>query len=131
MRPSLWANFAHALASFEVIMSRDGTDEIVRDAAIKRFEFTYEAAWRALRAAVAEEGGLDPRTVPLNEAFRVGRELGYIRETADWIAYKAARNQTAHVYHESDARAIYLGLPRFLDDARALLHRLQAAFPEP
>lgn len=79
MRPPFWTGFAEAFASFERVMELDGSDEIVRDAAIQRFQYTFESAVRALRIAVGEHFGIDP--LSLRRAWRIppfGRSLDRI-----------------------------------------------------
>jgi len=92
-------NFKNALSRLkEGIAKYNGTDDLLRDGVIQRFEFTFELAWKTLKAVFEDEGliGLNsPKTV-LREAFAA--EL--IKEDELWLAMLNDRNLTAHIYNE-------------------------------
>lgn len=92
-------NFKNALSRLkEGIAKYNGTDDLLRDGVIQRFEFTFELAWKMLKAVFEDEGliGLNsPKTV-LREAFAA--EL--IKEDELWLAMLNDRNSTAHIYNE-------------------------------
>lgn len=92
-------NFKNALSRLkEGIAKYNGTDDLLRDGVIQRFEFTFELAWKTLKAVFEDEGliGLNsPKTV-LREAFAA--EL--IKEDELWLAMLKDRNSTAHIYNE-------------------------------
>ncbi|WP_232796655.1 nucleotidyltransferase substrate binding protein [Kyrpidia spormannii] len=50
-----------ALNSLETVLSEPGDSPIVRDAAIQRFEYTFEAAWKAAQLFLAVVEGMPPR----------------------------------------------------------------------
>ncbi|MDR3602295.1 MAG: nucleotidyltransferase substrate binding protein [Desulfosporosinus sp.] len=92
-------NFKNALSRLkEGIAKYNGTDDLLRDGVIQRFEFTFELAWKTLKAVFEDEGliGLNsPKTV-LREAFAA--EL--LKEDELWLAMLKDRNSTAHIYNE-------------------------------
>jgi len=92
-------NFNNALARLkEGIAKYDETDDLLRDGVIQRFEFTFELAWKTLKAVFEDEGlsGLNsPKTV-LREAFAA--EL--IKDDELWLSMLSDRNSTAHIYSE-------------------------------
>lgn len=45
-----------ALAAFEKVANLKTPSEIERDAAIQRFEYTFETTWKAAQAYLADEG---------------------------------------------------------------------------
>ncbi|MEB3222998.1 MAG: nucleotidyltransferase substrate binding protein [Candidatus Sericytochromatia bacterium] len=47
------SNFENALMRLSEVLARDPADDIVRDAAIQRFEFTFEACWKAIKRQLA------------------------------------------------------------------------------
>lgn len=74
---------------------------LLRGGVIQRFEFTFELAWKTLKAVFEDEGltGLNsPKTV-LREAFSA--EL--IKDDELWLALLNDRNSTAHIYNEKIA----------------------------
>lgn len=98
------ARFLIALGQFEKALARlhellpEAETTIVRDALIQRFEFTFEAAWRAayrwLRARGADVA---------EEAFAVLPRAfvnGLITAEGDWNELRKQRNLTSHTYRE-------------------------------
>ena len=81
--------------------------EWTRDAAIQRFEFTFELAWKAIAKAAQREGvsALSPR-----EALRAALRLGWIADDTAWMDMLQDRNRTSHTYSEATAEEIYARL---------------------
>jgi nucleotidyltransferase substrate binding protein (TIGR01987 family) len=81
--------------------------DLVRDAAIQRFEFTFELVWKSLKLYL-ERQGLDcggPRST-LKKAFAEG--LIDSTDQADvWMEMLEDRNLTSHAYDEALATRIY------------------------
>ncbi len=82
-------------------------NDLVRDAVIQRFEFTFELVWKCLKLYL-ERQGLDcggPRST-LKKAFTEG--LIASPEQADvWLQLLEDRNLTSHAYDEALAIRIY------------------------
>jgi nucleotidyltransferase substrate binding protein (TIGR01987 family) len=97
--------FALALGQFEKALARlheilvMPEDTVVRDALIQRFEFTFEAAWRAayrwLRARGADVSEEAFAVLPRAFANRL------ITDEAAWSELRKKRNQTSHTYQEA------------------------------
>ena len=82
----------------------DQENDLLRDGLIQRFEFTFELAWKTLKAMFEAEGiiGLNsPKTV-LREAF----SAGLIERDELWLSMLNDRNTTAHIYSEEKAAEI-------------------------
>ena len=81
--------------------------DLVRDAVIQRFEFTFELVWKSLKLYL-ERQGLDcggPRST-LKKAFTEG--LIESPDEADvWMLMLEDRNLTSHAYDEALAMRIY------------------------
>ena len=92
-------NYKNALARLQEGMSQyDGENDLSRDGLIQRFEFTFELAWKTLKAIFENEGltGINsPKTV-LREAF----SAGLIEDDELWLAMLNDRNSTVHIYSE-------------------------------
>ncbi len=87
---------------------------IVRDAAIQRFEFTFEVLWKLAQIYLHQKEGLDinsPKSV-LRSCFQVNLLAS---EEQVVIALKMAddRNLTVHTYNEKLAMQIYNHLPDY------------------
>jgi nucleotidyltransferase substrate binding protein (TIGR01987 family) len=78
--------------------------EIVRDALIKRFEFTFEMAWRSVRRFLADRGEQVPDLA--YAALQKGFQAGLIRDPDLWIRMRQNRNLTSHTYKEDVAREV-------------------------
>ncbi|MEB3329587.1 MAG: HI0074 family nucleotidyltransferase substrate-binding subunit [Candidatus Sericytochromatia bacterium] len=114
------ANFEQALTKLREMLARDASDEAVRDAAIQRFEFTYETCWKALKhhlTAINVVAG-SPRDVVL----KASRE-GLVPDLSVWHTIIQDRNLTSHVYNEAVAQAIFGRLASHM----AEFERLRAA----
>ncbi|MGH9578362.1 MAG: HI0074 family nucleotidyltransferase substrate-binding subunit [Terriglobales bacterium] len=95
-----------ALRSFRDIMRKSKTD-IVRDAAIKRFEYTFEAMWKAAQLYLSEKEGLQlasPKSV-----IRACGQTGILAPDQVRVALTMAddRNLTVHTYNEPVADVLY------------------------
>ncbi len=80
--------------------------EIERDAVIQRFEFTFEAVWKAAQFYLLQVEGLDvasPKGV-----IRTCREVGLLdeQEAAQALQMADDRNLTVHTYNEQLAAQI-------------------------
>lgn len=89
--------FESALARLHEVLALSETT-IVRDALIQRFEFTFEAGWRAafrwLRARGADVAEEAFAVLPRAYANRL------IADDAGWAEMRRKRNLTSHTYQE-------------------------------
>ena len=79
---------------------------VERDAAIQRFEYTFEATWKAAQAYLREVEGLEAGSP--KRVVRESRAVGLLDdgEAARALDMTDDRNLTAHTYHEEVAVAI-------------------------
>lgn len=102
-------------------------NEFTRDAVIKRFEYTYELAWKTLRRYLETEEGADAVSrLGRRDLYRLAARHGLLVDPTAWFEYHDSRNETAHVYDEEVAERVYLVARRFVGDAAALLTELEA-----
>ena len=96
-------------------------NDVSRDAAIQRFEFCFELAWKTIQERARDEG-LDCQSPKgcLTLAFKAG----WISDEREWLAMLADRNQTSHTYDEDLAKAVYGRLHRYLPLREALADKL-------
>ena len=86
--------------------------ELIRDATIQRFEFTFEVVWKTLKLYLERQGHEcgGPRPT-LKKAF--AENLIPTPEEADhWLQMLEERNLTSHAYDEALATRIYTGIVR-------------------
>ena len=81
-----------------------------RDASIQRFEYTYEAVWKAAQAYLISVENLETGspTAVARASFRVG--LLTEEQSRAVLRMAADRNLTVHTYNEEIAEQIYSGL---------------------
>jgi len=99
-----YADYSKAVSRLHEILQLE-ENEYIYDATIQRFEFTYELAWKLLKAYMGHIGiaGVNsPR-----EAFKEAFAAGLINDGDNWIKMLKDRNLTTHTYNEEQAKAIY------------------------
>ena len=104
-----FARFQSALKrlSEAILQYEDATDEtdiiksMMRDSIIKRFEFTFELAWKVMKDYAEYNGYNDMANSPRN-AIRLALQMGIISDTA-WMSMLESRNTMAHDYDEDEA----------------------------
>jgi nucleotidyltransferase substrate binding protein (TIGR01987 family) len=96
-----------ALATFEKVANLKEPTDIERDAAIQRFEYSFEMAWKAAKAYLLDQGltnVVSPRSA-IRASFTVGM---FDEETAEKIMRMVDdRNLTVHTYREEFAVNLY------------------------
>ncbi|MEK6813404.1 MAG: HI0074 family nucleotidyltransferase substrate-binding subunit [Nitrospirota bacterium] len=101
---------AYGLAKFRAAADRlkesagRAVDDLDRDGVIKRFEFTFELFWKALKLAVEYEGFdcAGPRSC-IKEAVR----RGILEDGEEALDMLDDQNKTTHIYSEETAREIF------------------------
>lgn len=114
-----------AVATFEAIL-REGTQTPVqRDAAIKRFEYSFETTWKAAQRHLALQGTELASPKPV---IRASFQAGLLDEAEAEAALKLVddRNLAAHTYDEKLAVALAARLPAHAKLLRAWLDRIRA-----
>ena len=99
-------------------------DDIVRDSAIQRFEFTYELAWKLMQAELKSRG---VRCDSPFDCIKNSAKVKLVDEDDAWVELVELRNLTSHVYSERMAKDIYEQLPRAQTLFDALIERATRA----
>jgi nucleotidyltransferase substrate binding protein (TIGR01987 family) len=113
-------SFRSAVGRLNDVLTQPEND-VTRDAAIQRFEFCFELAWKAIQEAARNEG-LDCQSP--RSCLKVAFKAGWLLEEKGWLAMLADRNQTSHTYDEELAKAVFRRLPKYLSLLEALVKRL-------
>ncbi len=103
-----------ALESLKLLSSQEHDSDVVRDASIQRFEYTFEALWKAAQLYLREVEGLtigSPKGV-VRGAFQVG--LLSKDQARLGLEMVDDRNLTVHTYNETLANAIYSKIPDYI-----------------
>lgn len=99
-----------ALNTLQALPLEGNVSDIVRDAAIQRFEHSFEATWKAAQAYLSEVEGLEaasPRAV-IRASFQVG--VLTEEEARGALSMVDDRNLSVHTYNEALAEAIFARL---------------------
>ena len=96
-----------ALSTLRELTNKPYLSMVERDAAIQRFEYTFEATWKAAQLYLAEVEGVtvnSPKGV-----VRASWQADLFDEAASKLALQMcdARNMTVHTYNEKIAMTIY------------------------
>ncbi len=112
-----------ALSTLEDI-SREPFSIIVRDAAIQRFEYTFESLWKFLKEYLKEKEGLIANSP--KSCFREIFSLGFLNEeeTVQCLDMTDKRNDTSHTYKETVAVIIYEKIKEYVLLMRSIMERL-------
>ena len=95
-----------ALGTLDELLTEGMSSAVVRDAAIQRFEYTFEAVWKAAQMYLREIEGLvigSPKGV-----VRLSCQVGMLTEEEARLALAMSddRHLTVHAYNEAVAEAL-------------------------
>lgn len=117
VKPLLQANDSLIEAMSQV------TNDLTRDGAIQRFEYTFELAWKTMKRLLRAKGSEvnHPRDV-----FREAAAESYIADPSQWFVFLEKRNKSTHIYKKEIADEVFSELPRFVVAMRDFLVRIGA-----
>jgi nucleotidyltransferase substrate binding protein (TIGR01987 family) len=98
-------SYNKALLQIESALQQKQFSALEKDGVIKRFEFTFELAWKTLQDKLYDQGYLStkgPKPV-IKQAFN----NGIITDGQAWIDMLIDRNNPTHLYDESAAVSIF------------------------
>jgi nucleotidyltransferase substrate binding protein (TIGR01987 family) len=127
-------HFERALDRFRIAVAErdrrvpEGDGDIVLDVAVKRFEFTYEIAWKALRRVI-DYLGVDARAPRL--VFKEAFAQALLAEEKVWLDMIEMRNLSSRAYDENEISRIVRELDRHVAAFEALREKLgkKLSFP--
>ncbi|MFH1644774.1 MAG: nucleotidyltransferase substrate binding protein [bacterium] len=97
-------------------------NDLERDGAIQRFEYTYELIWKNLKKILSFKGIIanSPRDV-----FREAAKQDLIDDPEIWFEFIKKRNLTVHTYNQDDAEEIFESLPRFKEELSKVIEKIK------
>ncbi|MBM7866647.1 nucleotidyltransferase [Heliobacterium gestii] len=99
-----FSNYQKALRQLkeavDLMKSRD-LSNLEKQGTIQAFEFTYELAWKMLKAFLKDRG--NTQIYGARDAFKEAFQLGLIEDGQLWMNMIQSRNMTNHVYDEGTA----------------------------
>ena len=73
-------------------------NEIYRTGVIAQFNLTFELAWKALQAVLRAHGAEGAEIGSPREILQLGYKLGFVQDSAVWLAMLKKRNASVHIY---------------------------------
>lgn len=122
-------NFSRALeryisaSNLKEELKHEGFDDIYLDLIVKRFEFTFEMCWKALKRYL-DFLGMDMKSP--RDTFKEAYSQGLLEEDGIWLGMIEQRNLCSHIYDEYQIQEIlekiesykmaFLGVKRKLEE---------------
>lgn len=75
-------------------------NDIYRMGVIGQFNLTFELAWKALQAVLRLHGAESAETGSPREILQLGYKLGFVEDSAVWLAMLKKRNTLVYIYDE-------------------------------
>ena len=114
---NLVEDYEKALQRLEEAVQAEET-QLHKDATVKRFEFTFELAWKLMQAIIVDKGY---RERGPKDSIRRAARIGLIDNADAWVEYLKKRNMVVHVYDIDFADEVYECAKEFVPDGRVLL----------
>ncbi len=132
------SSLENALESFKKALSyfhsnKNSYSEYIRDACIKRFEYSYELTTKMLRRHLANipETPSEIKEYSFQKLIREGFSKGILLHSWDvWAVYRQNSNTTSNSYNENIAIDIVAEIPAFLSEAEYFLQKLKTFYED-
>lgn len=124
-RPLQLTPLRNAIASLVAAIDPAHRDDLARDGAIQRFEYTYELCWKYMKRHLEWNGILDSYRLSKKDIFRQAARSGLISDPERWFLHHEARNESSHAYDENVAAKVFGNIAAFAQDAHELLANLE------
>ncbi|PKG37514.1 nucleotidyltransferase [Psychromonas sp. Urea-02u-13] len=105
-----------------------GLQDIYLDLIVKRFEFTYEMSWKAIKR-VLNMLGIEEVKSP-RACFKEAYAQELITDQTIWLDMIEMRNLSSHTYDEHEIQQIKAKLPIYTQAFQALLSSLESQLDE-
>lgn len=97
--------------------------DIYADSCVKRFEYTFETAWKIMKKYFKQQYSKSEEELTMNNIFRYMEGYGFTDSWLKWKEYYAKRNNTAHEYNIEKSRNLIKIIPNFINDVDFLLKK--------
>lgn len=122
-------NYSNALDKFKIIVGemedfkKDGYGDVYLDVLLKRFEFTFEMAWKTIKRYLDYEG---METMGPRSTIKAAFAQGLINDETTWLEMLERRNFSSHVYNEWQVKDIL----KSTEDLKSAFERLKKTLDE-
>lgn len=113
-----------ALTAWENVL-KEGYSDIVRDATIQRYEFTFELLWKCLRAFLKEHEGISCNSP--KSCFREAKKSLTLTEEEIELCLEMtdSRNLSVHTYSEKLAKALYDKTKKYFQISKKIFDQIE------
>lgn len=102
--------------------------ELIVDAVLHRYEFTFELAWKTLKDYL-EYSGVAINTGSPREVIKESFAHNIIPDGEVWIKMMLARNSLSHLYDEETSRQIYNEIKNeYINQIQKLIETLEKIY---
>ena len=114
-----------ALSTLEELLALSSPSAVERDAAIQRFEYSFETFWKAARKYLMEIEGIECGSP--KQVMRGLNQAGIINNTETILALEMVddRNKTVHTYDEGLANEVFNRIKNYGPLMRIVLSRME------
>lgn len=117
-------NFEKAVATLDAALQKKALNDLERDGAIQRFEYTFELSWKSMRRVLVALGRSEVSASP-KPVIRDAAQEGLIEDVARWFGFLEARNLSTHIYSQEEAETVLSTAKVFLPEAGKLLAKIK------
>lgn len=96
---------------------------IYADSCVKRFEYTFETAWKIMKKYFKLQYHKTEEELTMNNIFRYMESYGFTTSWLNWKNYYTNRNNTSHEYNIEKSRNLIKIIPDFIADVEFLLRK--------
>ena len=102
--------------------NRESYDDAIRDAMIKRFEYTYSLSLRFLNRFLKQMLPEIEDNLTFNEIIRESNRFGLLKTNLEeWTLYRQKRNMSSYILDEDVVKNLIAVIYNFRDEAHYLL----------
>jgi nucleotidyltransferase substrate binding protein (TIGR01987 family) len=116
--------------AFDIYLSDKNDNEEKRkmfaDSCIKRYEYTFETAWKLLKKYFKLQYNKSEEELTMNNIFRFMEAYGFTKNWLNWKKYYELRNNTAHEYDINKSYNVLNFVPAFLEDIQFLINKWES-----
>lgn len=113
-----------AIFTLDEALSKKNMNDLERDGAIQRFEYTFELSWKLIRKTLIALGRANVSSSP-KPIFRDALEEGFVEDIKVWFKFLEARNLSAHIYDQDEADRVFKAAKEFLPQVKRVLEKLK------
>lgn len=96
-------NFSNCLNVLRTADFEFANDNVIyRTGVIGQFNLTFELAWKAVQSVLRLHGAEGMGTGSPREILQLGYKLGFVEDSAVWLAMLKKRNISVHIYDEDE-----------------------------